>query len=158
MNNVPVLFKTEKHIKAYLLNNFGERPSFDCSNIFHDFLLLALSHTQRNHLNEIQEFPESMTIYITKSDYKNFGCWLNLLQMKYLNKHIDAHIKEKLVLFLNTYLDMSTKKNLSLAIEFALVALNISEEDWDPDSIKRFYHRYRKRSGMPSIFDIRKNF
>lgn len=153
INHVGILLNTKKHIRAYLLNNFGEKPVFDNKHIFHDFLLLCLSHQLTFNANNFIEYPDTCKIYVTKNDYDRYGCWLNLVQTHYFNMHVDSYMKALLVSYTDSYLSLSQNKKLISALEFSLDVLKVTDNDWSVESVTRYYHRHRKRTNKPLLYN-----
>lgn len=152
---VPVDLKTKKHVKAYLLNNFGERPFIESTHIFHNFMILCLSHQLTYRNDEVPEYPELMKIYITKKDYELYGCWMNPRQMQLFNGHVDFYMKSIMCVFIDVYLEYYPGSQLNKGIQHALQKMKITDEDWDTESITKYYYRYRNRTGGTLLY--RKN-
>lgn len=141
--NVSVQFFTKPHIKAYLINNFGERPAIDSRSIFHNFLILCLAHSLHRGINEVPEYPEEMRLYISKDDYDRFGCWMNPRQIQLFNQHVDFYMKAVLVAHADTYLLHKQGALLKDALYYSLGELKLSDEEWNIESVTRYYHRSR---------------
>ena len=156
MKIVSVHFNTTKHVKSFLANNYGEKPMFDSNNPFHDLLLLSLTHTTTWSYNKCVLYPEDTKIFISKDDYLRYGCYLNKLQNKILHLHIDRTMKLMMVCHANAYLNLSSTKVLKNALEYSLEMMKLTEDDWDMDSVKRYYHRYRVRNGKELLYNKEK--
>lgn len=152
LKQVSVLLKTKKHIRAYLLNNFGEQPMIDSKHIFHNYLLLCYSHTLTLNMHEMLKDTVDMKLYITPSDNQRYGCWLNARQMHFFNTHVDAFMKELLISKADSYLDLHHRPVLKDALAYALDYLKVTEDDWEWDTIVRHYHRSRERRGRPLLY------
>jgi hypothetical protein len=142
---VSVELCTKRHIKAFLLAQFGEKPTIDSTHIFHNFLVLCLCHQLRYRIPDVPEYQEKMKIYITKRDYELYGCWLNPRQMQFFNGHVDFFMKTLLVAHADTYLMHHPKPKLKNALEYALEQIGVSDEDWDMETVKKAYYRSRLR-------------
>lgn len=154
---VPVDLKTKKHVKAFLLNNFGEKPFIESTHIFHNFLLLCLSHSLTYRINEVPEYPEEMKIYITKKDYELYGCWMNPRQMQLFNSHVDFYMKSVMTVFVDVYLEFYPHRVLKDGIYHALAKMKITEDDWEFDAVKKYYYRYRTRNGGKLLYNKTSN-
>lgn len=152
MQYVSVQVKTRKHIEAFLKNNYGSPARFDRTTIFHNHFILCLSHTHFQHANRVADYPVQMKIQVPVDVYERYGCYVNEVQNKFFNTFVDAHMKVLLVNFADTYLHMDGHKNLTKAIQYSMDMMRVSEDDWEFDSVKRFYHRYRIRNGKPLIY------
>lgn len=150
---VPVQLYTKKHIKAYLLNNFGPKPCIDSTHIFHNYLLLCFSHTLQLNIEQfLKGHTEEMAIYITRSDYKNYGSWLNARQMHFFNRHVDQYMKDILFAKIDTFLEMDKKPVLKEAIYYGINNLKVTDDDWEYETIVKSYYRYRTRNNLPLLY------
>lgn len=156
LDRVSVQLHTKAHIKAYLTNNFGEKPLIGSTHIFHNYLLLCYSHTLTLNMDEMGQNTIPMVIYITPSDYRNYGCWLNARQMHFFNQHVDEYMKSLLVAYIDSYMDLHKSPRIKDAAAYALKRLNISEDDWEWDTIKKYYYRHRLRNDKPILYNRKK--
>lgn len=145
--SVPVQLFTKPHISAFLHNNFGDRPSIDSNHIFHNFLILCLCHQLQYRVPDVPEYPVEMKIYITKRDYELYGCWMNPRQQQLFNGHVDFYMKAVLVAHADTYILNKPNSKLKDALVYALDQLQIDDEDWNLESVTRYYHRLRSNKG-----------
>ena len=150
---VGVQVKTRKHIHAFLKNNYGSPARFDRTTIFHNHFILCLSHTHYQHANRVADYPIEIKVQVPVDVYERYGCYVNEVQTKFFNTFVDAHMKVLLVNFADTYLHMSGHRDLTKALVYAMDMMRVSDDDWDFDSVKRFYHRYRTRNGLPLIYN-----
>jgi hypothetical protein len=65
-------------------------------------------------------------------------------------------MKQMLVCYADAYLNLHANKVLNSALEYGLEMMKITEDDWDVDSIKRYYHRYRVRNGKDLLYNKEK--
>lgn len=157
IQRVGVLLKTKKHIKAYLISNFGEFPVIDSKSIFHNHFLFCLAHRLLRDMDKCIEYTESCKLYITRDDYERYGCWLNKKQAHLFNEHVDTMMKSEIVIRIQMHMEYNEKATLNSAILDSLKRMGLTDEDWNPESIVRYYHRYRQRKGMPLLYDKKIN-
>jgi len=150
---VSVQVKTKRHIEAFLKNNYGNPVRFDRNAIFHNYFLLCLSHTHFQHANRVADYPIELKLQVPIDVYERYGCYVNEVQNRFFNTFVDAHMKVLLCNYADTYLHMSDKMNLTKALEYAMDMIRVSDQDWDFDSVKRYYHRYRVRNGKPLLYN-----
>lgn len=152
IGQVSVELKTKPHVKAFLLNNFGERPMIDSTHIFHNFLLLCLTHSLTYRIDDVPEYPETMKIYITKNDYNLYGCWMNPRQMQLFNGHVDHSMKMLLTAHTDTYLAHKPNALLKDALLYSLGEMKIDEDDWSLETITKYYYRSRQNRNKPLLY------
>lgn len=150
---VSVAFSTSTRIKKYLENNFGENVCIQPTHIFHNYMILCLAHSSIQHFDRVQDYACKMKLYINKDDYERFGCYMNPRQTQLLNIHIDFYMKTILVAICDTYLKHHPTAKLKNSIDYALNEMNITSEEWDTDSIARYYHRSRKMRSKPLLYN-----
>lgn len=152
VNQVSVQLHTKPHIRAFLHANFGERPIIDATHIFHNYLILCLSHSLTYRIPDVPEYPVEMKIYITKNDYDRFGCWLNPRQMQLFNIHVDFYMKTLMAAHTDSYLMHKPNAKLKDALEYAMKELGVSDEDWDLETVTKNYYRSRLRRKKPLLY------
>lgn len=157
MQRVGVILKTNKHIKAYLISNFGDCPVIDSKSVFHNHFLFCLTHRLVQHMDTVADYQESCKLYITKDDYERYGCWLNNKQAHLFNMHVDSMMKNEIVIRIQMILEYNSQATLSSAIYDSLKRMGLTDEDWNPESITRYFHRYRQRKGLPLLYDKKIN-
>lgn len=152
---VSINIKTHKHIKAYLEANFGTPVQFKRDSIFLNKLILCLNHNLYQHYDRVGNFPDKLMLKVPIDVYHRYGCYMNDRQEQLFNTFVDKFMKEKFKSHADDYLELMPKKSLKNAIQYALEHMNITDDDWEFETIKRFYHRYRTVNNGP-ILKIRK--
>lgn len=158
VDRISVKLVTKAHIKAYLINNFGEKPLIDCKHIFHNYLLLCYSHSLTYKMDDLNRNSVEMNIYITPDDYNRYGCWLNARQMHFFNCHAEDYMKSLVIAMADTYLEVHPQPKLKNALEYALRQIKLTDEDWDMETVTKFYYRHRKYTGKPLLYNKPNNF
>lgn len=153
VKSVSVQLFTKPHIRAYLHNNFGERPLIDSTHIFHNYLLLCLAHSQHARIPSVPEYPVEMRIYISKIDYERHGCWMNPRQMQLFNIHVDFWMKALLVAHTDSYLIHKPGAKLKDALAYSLNELNVTDDDWDIETVQKSYYRSRIKRNKFLMYD-----
>ena len=151
VQHVSIDIKTHKHIKAYLENNFGKPVHFSRNSIFLNKMILCLTHDRYRNYKDIAEFEYDLKISVPLDTYYRYGCYMNLRQEQLINLFIDKLMKIQFTSHVDTHLELSEKKSLTKAIYYALDHLKITEEDWNFDCVKRYYHRYRTENNLPLL-------
>lgn len=153
IDRISVKLLTKKHIKAYLINNFGEKPLIDCKHIFHNYLLLCYSHSLTYKMDDLNRNSVEMNIYITPDDYNRYGCWLNARQMHFFNCHANDYLQALVCAMADTFLEVHPNPKLKDALEYALKYIKLSDEDWDMETVTKFYYRHRKYNNRPLLYN-----
>ncbi len=153
VHQVPVLLKTKKHIKAYLLNNYGDKPFFDCNDKHHNTLLALLSKSIFPNMQHIPLYEEDVKIYISKSDYLNHGAWMGPKQMLWFNQFVNALMIEALISRVDSYMELVPNARMNKGIDWALEKLRMNDEDWNPEAIIKSYYRWRKKHNRQLFYN-----
>jgi len=151
IKEVSVEIRTEKHIKAYIEKNFGVSVRFSDAPIFNGLLKLCLAHSQKRDIDRKKKYPVILKLKIPIDSYERYGAYFNPNQNCLFNTMADSVIKKQLCAHLNAKLLEMEKPNLKIAVASALDMLQLDEDDWEPSSIYRFYHRYRERNNLPML-------
>jgi hypothetical protein len=153
VQKVSVLIQTKKHIKAYLINNFGDKPFFEPEHIFHDYFILCLTQSVFTNPQRLPLYNEELKVFITKHDYERFGAWMNPKQMQWFNKHVDFYMKAIFTAYLDSYFAHSPKKKLKDAKDYALGEMNITSDDWEDETITKYYYRSRLKRNKKLLYN-----
>ena len=156
-DHVSVEINTTRQVKAFLMNNFGKEVVFPRGSIYNNHMILVLSKAYTRHEDDVAEYAETVKVYISIDVYERYGCYLNKTQMMYFNTFIDEYMKKVLCCYVDSYLRIVPDAKLMKAIEYGMDMIKISDDDWQTDSVKRFYHRYRTRNGLPLLYEKKKN-
>ncbi len=146
IKNYHVEIPVSKQVKAYIENNYGNNVPLITSSAFNSLLQMALSHRQKQHVKRVSKKLVLLKIQLPFCYMARFGAYVNPLQGSQFNNVIDSMLRTIVVEYIKSYMDSRENPKFKNAVEYALDRLNISIEDWDYDSISKFYYRYRTKT------------
>lgn len=149
---IGISIPTKKYIAAYIHHKLGPYPKMDLSTTIGNKLYDILEYKYNERKTEFSDFRYNakIKIYITEHVLLNRGCNLNETNIKNFNLFVEAQIKERYRELMDEAIQIlpSFKANLPEIRK----KIGITEDDWDYDSIKKDYFRYRKRNNLPSLY------
>lgn len=147
-----ILIPTKRYIRAYLISRFGQVPVIErgnnIGNKFYDLLEHRTNESRTDYSNDA--FNVNIKIFVSNRVFKNRGCNLNESNLIAFNKYMELEIKERFYFMMDVYVGIlpSFEANLPTVRK----KLGISEDEWETDSMKKAYYRYRKESGKPTLY------
>ena len=149
----PVDVPTKSYIKAYIVHTLGPQTIITPKSNIGQKLIDVLQHTTNERMSEYSNARYNATIrlYINKHLFRQRGAYLNETNIKQFNGFVEAEIKARfyfLMDFCNEVLPGYEVHN-----NYVRKMLGIDIEDWDDDSMRKDYLRYRKRENKPLLYN-----
>ena len=149
---ITIEIPTKKYIRAFIIAQLGAKPFMSTEHVIGNKLYDVLQRTgnerRSGRLNKLYEC--SLRVYISMHTFRQHGANLNDTNLRNFNGFVQGLIKDKIRFLLDLYVPAfgSFEKALVKARE----VMKIEDEDWDSDSIKKDYYRYRVKRKMPLLY------
>lgn len=152
---ISVLLPTKKYIKAYLIHQLGEKPLMSSETLFGSKLYDLLQHRESDgdEIKSGYNFNSEVKLYINVHTFRQRGAFLNIENIKDFNDFVEDQIKHHYRFCMDTYLSVFPSFMAHLPAVREQIGIDINS--WDDDSIKKDYYRYRKRKGLPLLYNSR---
>lgn len=116
-------------------------------------LLDLLQHPENknnNHHYNLGDYKARLKAMISSRDFKERGNALNESNLRIFNAYIERKCKERFYELMDDAVQIFPmfEKNLPAIRK----RMGIDVEDWADDSMKKDYYRYRKKNGMPLLY------
>lgn len=153
---VSVDIPTKKYIRAYIVAQLGTPPVMNTEHVIGAKLFDLLEHPTNEDRKQFAQaqYNDVIRVKITHHAFVQRGCNLNETNVKNFNLFVKHLIKDKMRFLLDFYIEQTGSFTTALEL-IREKHLLISEDDWETETIKKDYWRYRKRSGSPLLY--RKN-
>ncbi|HRH59779.1 MAG TPA: hypothetical protein PL045_04370 [Chitinophagaceae bacterium] len=146
---------TRPYIRAFIHSRMGPQPimnGLDDYGIGRYFLLLLKNKKNYDKKKFAKKgYTDTMRIYINMYTFNKRGCNLHETNIRDFNLFVRDKVKSRLYELMDDYIEICNSFNVALS--FTRRKLEISDDDWDDDSIRRDYHRYRVRNNLPLIYN-----
>ena len=150
---IPIEIPTKKYIRAFIIAQLGPKPLMSSEHVIGSVLINVLQRTcnERRTGRPNKLYDVTLRLYITMHTFRQRGVNLNESNLRNFNSFVQALIKDKMRFLLDLYVPMfgSFEKALVRVRE----VMQIEDEDWDSDSIKKDYYRYRLKNNMPLLYN-----
>lgn len=149
---ISILLPTKKYIKAYLINQLGEKPLMNTTTLFGSKFYDLLQHKEPSE-NEIEigyNFNSEIKVYINIHTFRHRGCFISKSNAKSFNDFVESYIKNHYRTCMDFY--VSIFPNFMVHLPDVRKQIGIDIDHWDDDSMKKDYYRYRKRNGLPLLY------
>jgi hypothetical protein len=145
------------YIRKYLVNNFGSKPDLKADPVLYHFFLRLLDRNLKMQENRIDlsQYKSNITISYTHNVFKHIGFNLNKTDIKSFNQLVEAYIKKQMVLKIDTHLKYND--NLAACIRTIQEEFSFSEDDFQFESIKKYYVRNSKFYTIFCLTSVPKN-
>lgn len=149
---ISVDIPTKRYIKAYIVSLLGETPVMNNDHLIGSKLMDLLEHQTNEQSSRFPQRAYNSKIRVRISHYvfAHRGCNLNETNVKNFNIFVQHLVKDKVRFLLDVYTEQTG--SFTKALDMVRIRMKIEEEDWDSDSIKKDYWRYRKKSGLPLFY------
>lgn len=150
---IPIDIPTKKYIKAYVVAKLGPKPimSLDnhVGNKLHGLLKGKGSNDEKDKFCSAR-YNDVMRVYVSRKTLYRKGCNLNETAIKIFNTYIEGLVKAEFYFMMDFFIDIlpSFQGNLPEVRR----KLGIDIEDWDDDSMRKDYYRYRLYTGKPLFY------
>lgn len=153
---VSVDIPTKKYIRAYIIAQLGTPPVMNTEHVIGAKLFDLLQHSTNEERNQfgLLQYNDVVRVKITYHTFAQRGCNLNETNVKNFNLFLQHLIKEKMRFLLDFYIEQTGSFTTALEL-IREKHLLISDDDWETETIKKDYWRYRQRLGRPLLY--RKN-
>lgn len=152
-NYVPIEIPTKKYVKAFVFTQLGDHPRMSTDSVIGNKLFDVL---QRSTNERRTEFPNKrynckMRVYVSLHTFRKQGANLNETNVQKFNLFCELLLKDKMRFLLDTFvaLNNSFEKSLDQVREI----MKIDDDDWETESIRKDYYRYRLRQKLPLLYE-----
>lgn len=150
---IPIDIPTKSYIKAYLMSRYKGKVILNSStyigNKFYD--LLENKTNEYKYRLENARYNDKVRVYVSKHTFMHRGCNLNHTNVKNFNSFLEDDIKDKFHWIMDTYIDILPV--FSAHLSEVRKRLGIDDDSWSDDSMKKDYYRYRKKEGLPMLYE-----
>ena len=150
---IPIEIPTKAYIRAYVLAQLGEQPVMNTEHQIGSKLYDVLNHECNERKSEFanKRYNARLRVYVNYHTFRHRGAFLNETNIKNFNLFIEQEVKNKFRFMMDLYIELHPSFEANLPKVRA--KLGIEMEDWDTDSMKKDYYRYRLRSGKKLLYD-----
>lgn len=150
--HISIDIPTKRYIKAYITALHGETPVMNNDHLIGSKLMDLLEHKTNECSTRFPRHYYNSMIRVRISHYvfTHRGCNLNETNVWNFNKFVQHLVKDKVRFLLDVYIEQTG--SFTTALDIVRMRLKIDEDDWDTDTIKKDYWRYRKKSGLPLLY------
>lgn len=148
---------TKKYIRAYVISQLGEQPVMNTDHLIgHKFFDLLQRETNEDRTEFAgQYYDVKMKLYVNYGIFQKRGRFLNHTNVKNFNIYLEKKIKEKFRFYMDFMIEINP--NFKYNLPAVRTKLGIGDDDWDYDSMKKDYYRYRVQNNKP-LLKIRSNY
>lgn len=142
---------TKRYIAAYVKSQLGDQPVMNTEHLIGHKLYDLLQHQTNEDKTEFsgQYYDVRMKLYVNYSIFRIRGGFLNHTNIKNFNIFLEKEIKDKFRFYMDFMIEIVP--NFKYNLPAVRKHLGIDEEDWDYDSMKKDYYRYRVRTNKPLL-------
>lgn len=145
--------RTKPYVHAYLISQMGAKPVMNGKTNIGAMLLTLLQRAPgKNDLKMLsrERYSATTKVYISKHTYGHSGCHITDINLRAFNLYVEQELKKTF----RTYMDMFILINPSFHdnLPGARKHIGVDFEDWNDDSIRKDYYRYRKAAGLPGLY------
>ncbi len=150
---IPVVIPTKRYIQAYLNSQLGEQPKMCTEHEIGSFFYNVLTHTTNERKTEFANvrYNAQVKVYVSSYTFRQRGANLKETNIKNFNRFIEKKIKSRFYELMDDYFEMLPSFTANLPA--VRRKLGIDVEEWDDDSMRKDYYRYRIATGKPLIYD-----
>jgi len=141
---IPLDLPCKPYVRQYIVNEMGPKPLIGSRHHIGTKLIDLLGQKRNYRASEfsVSAYSTKIRLYLNEDVAKNKGIWLNETSIIRFNSYTEDHVKDRLRLMLDLYMDLT--KSLEASIELTRIKLNLPETVMGDDLIKKDYYRYRK--------------
>lgn len=152
----PVDIPTKKYIRAFIYKELTQKPLLNNESIIGNKLHDLLQHKTNEQGSRItsKHYDCIIRVYVTKYVFKQRGANLNATNVKNFNLFMQHLVKQQVRFLLDLFMKQTGSITASLAM--ARKEMQIDIEDWDCESIKKDYYRWRHKK-MYGYYTVKKS-
>lgn len=152
---IPIEIPTKKYIRAFIITQLGEKPFMTSDHVIGNkfFDVLQRSTNERKTQFASKHYNSKIRVYISLHTFRRQGAHLNETNVKSFNRFLQHLIKDRVRFLLDIY--VPEQKGFEKALTKVRDMMKIEDEDWDSDSIKKDYYRYRLKMKLPLLYQKR---
>lgn len=143
--NFIVSVQVKPYVKRFLENNYGNPVNFNChpreKEMFKRMLKKPNHHHDSMYKKEFCLHTQTVEILISDRDFYRHGWELSKTDSISFGKHFEKNAKWLMRSVVSTYISFGVPINI--AIEKFQTRLNMEEEYWPYDSIKKDFFRFK---------------
>jgi len=149
---IPIEIPTKKYIRAFIINQLGDKPFMTPDNIIGNkfFDVLERSTNERRTEFSAKHYNSKIRVYISLHTFRQRGSFLNETNVKNFNGFLQLLIKERVRFLLDFY--VREYKSFEKALVEVRAVMKLNDEDWDTESIRKDYYRYRLKNNLPLLY------
>lgn len=148
---IGIEIRTKPYIKAFLINQFGEKPIMNNGSHIGSKFCGLLSHREDDTGEKPNlRFKDQVKLYVSYHTFSHAGFIMDYNNQRNFNLYVEHLIKIRFRFYMDfkIELDPSFMNNLPYVRE----QLGIDMDAWDSDSIKKDYYRYRLKTGKSLLY------
>ncbi len=150
---IPVDIPTKKYIRAYIFQQLTQKPLMNNDSLIGNKLLDLLHHRVNEQGSRItcKHYDCMVRVFISKYVFKQRGANLNATNTKNFNLFLQHMVKSQVRFLLDLF--MKENNSFTKSLDKVREEMQIDIEEWDSDSIKKDYYRWRhmKKFGYYTI-------
>jgi len=142
---------TKRYIAAFVKSQLGDQPIMNTQHLIGHKFFDLLQHQTNEDMSEFagQYYDVKMKLYVNYGIFSKRGQYLNHTNIKNFNIYLEKKIKEKFYFLMDFMIEIVP--NFKYNLPAVRKKLGITDDDWDYDSMKKDYYRYRVRNGKPLL-------
>lgn len=146
----PIEIPTKKYIKAYIHSQMGDKPIINTTHRIGNKLYDVLNRSTNESKSRFAGYNATIKVYVNHSTFYHRGANLNETNIKNFNLFVEDEVKATYRMLMDFYIDLLPSFEANLPEVRRRIGVGI--DDWDTDSIKKDYYRYRLRTGKPLFY------
>lgn len=148
----PIEIPTKKYIKAYILHQLGDKPVINTQHRIGNKLYDVLTKTTNERRTEYSNvrYNTMIKVYVNHHIFNHQGGTLNETNIKNFNLFMEDEIKSAYRMLMDFYIDLLPSFEANLPEVRKRIGIDL--DNWDTDSIKKDYYRYRKKTGKALLY------
>lgn len=143
---------TKKYIKAYIIHQLGPEPVISQTHWIGNKMYDLLEHKTNERFAEYTNtrYACILRVYINRHIFHTRGANLNETNLRNFNFFIEKKIKQRFYELMDDRIELLP--NFLANLPDVRRQLGIDIDDWEDDSMKKDYYRYRKANGKPTLY------
>lgn len=141
----PVDIPTKKYIRAYIYKELSKKPLLTKETLIGNKLFDLLQHrtNERGKTELSKHYDCYVRVYVTTYTFNRRGINLNHTNLKNFNLFLQHLVKMQVRFMLDLF--MKETGSITKSLEKVREEMEIDIDDWDCDSVKKDYYRWRHK-------------